>query len=107
MNKVYKMINRKLILKFIFALGVWSFLLLGLFKLHETHVIELETPSGQFNGRLLLQKDNRYVEATSTTTDRFIPADVLIDNRQGMFNSFFLFLKNKSLSYLCTYLEIH
>lgn len=88
------MINRKLILKFIFALGIWSFLLLGLFKLHETHVIELEQPAGQLNVRLLLQKDNRYIDATSTTTDRIIPADVLIDNRQGMFNSLLFFKFN-------------
>lgn len=75
--------NSKTILKFFFALGVWSFVVIGLFKLHGQHVILQEHPQAPMNGRLLLQKEIRYFEATSTTTDRILPHDVLIDNRQG------------------------
>ncbi|XP_059607716.1 uncharacterized protein LOC132255627 [Phlebotomus argentipes] len=79
MNKVW---SSRMIMKFLFALGVWSFLLLGLLKLHSNRVIlEEDIQSGINNGRLLLQKDGRYQEATSTTTEKFLPLDVLIDNR--------------------------
>lgn len=70
-----------MIIKFLFALGVWSFLLLGLLKLHSNRVILEENIQSGINGRLLLQKDGRYQEATSTTTEKFLPLDVLIDNR--------------------------
>lgn len=74
--------NSKTILKFFFALGVWSFLVIGLFRIHGQNVLlSQEHPSAPLSGRLLLQKENRYFEATSTTTDRI--DDVLIDNRQG------------------------
>lgn len=79
------MLNRKFILKILFALGIWSFVLLGLYKIHDYQVVEFEhLPKIAKNGRLLLQKDNRYVEATSTTTDQqILPNDVLTDNRQS------------------------
>lgn len=79
------MLNQKFILKILFALGIWSFVLLGLYKIHDYQVVEFERlPNIAKNGRLLLQKDNKYGEATSTTTDQqILPADVLIDNRQG------------------------
>lgn len=73
--------NSKTILKFFFALGVWSFLVIGLFRIHGQNVLLQEHPPAPLSGRLLLQKENRYFEATSTTTDRI--DDVLIDNRQG------------------------
>lgn len=78
-----RMPNSKTILKFIFGLGVWSFVVLGLFKLHGQHIILTNHPQAPLSGRLLLQKDSRYFEATSTTTDRIPPLDVLIDSRQG------------------------
>lgn len=76
--------NSKTILKFFFALGVWSFLVIGLFRIHGQNVLMHEHQQAPLNGRLLLQKENRYYEATSTTTDRI--DDVLIDNRQGKVN---------------------
>lgn len=76
--------NSKSILKVIFALGVWSFLVIGLVKLHGNNVMLEEYPQAPLSGRLLLQKDNRFnFEATSTTTDRILPHDVLVDSRQG------------------------
>lgn len=75
--------NAKTILKVLIALSAWSFLILGLFKLHGQHEQQHSFTAGQLSGRFLLQKDSRYnVEATSTTTDR-IPYDVLVDNRAG------------------------
>lgn len=75
--------SSKTILKFFFGLGVWSFVVIGLFKLHGQNVILQDHPQVPVSGRLLLQKENRYFEGTSTTTDRILPHDVLIDNRQG------------------------
>lgn len=76
--------NSKSILKLIFALGVWSFVVIGLFKLHGNNVILEESHQVPLSGRLLLQKDMRFnFEATSTTTDRILPHDVLVDSRQG------------------------
>lgn len=76
--------NSKSILKVLFALGVWSFLVIGLVKLHGNNVMLEEYPQAPLSGRLLLQKDNRFnFEATSTTTDRILPHDVLVDSRQG------------------------
>lgn len=67
-----------------FALGVWSLVVIGLVKLHGNNVMLEEYPQGAMSGRLLLQKDNRFnFEATSTTTDRVLPHDVLVDSRQG------------------------
>lgn len=80
------MFNSKTLLKFLFALGVWSLLLIGVVKIQSNHVVLEEYPHGPLNGRLLLQKDNKYsFEATSTTTDRILPSDVLVDNRQSKY----------------------
>lgn len=79
--------NSKTILKFMCALGVWSFILIGLFKLQGHHVVLQDHELISLSGRLLLQKENRYVEATSTTTDHIPQADVLIDNRQGEYRA--------------------
>lgn len=79
----------KLVFKFIFGLGVWSFLVLGLIKINNdqispTQVIE-QMP---INGRLLLQKENKWtIEGTPKTTERFMQMltaeDVLVDSRNG------------------------
>lgn len=78
-------INAKVILKFVCLMGVWSTVLIGLMKLHTNHGIaqlDEEGPGGVKSGRLLLQKETRFFqEATSTTTEKFMPLDVLIDNR--------------------------
>lgn len=77
-------INGKVILKFMCLLGVWSMVLIGLFKLHTNHIILQEEHSSLINGgggRGLLQKEVRFPDATSTTTEKFMPNDVLIDNR--------------------------
>lgn len=76
--------NSKSILKVIFALSVWSFVVIGLVKLHNNNVIIEDYAQGQLNGRLLLQKESRFnFDGTSTTTDRILPPEVLVDNRQG------------------------
>lgn len=76
--------NVKYTLKVMLALSVWSFVMLGLFKLHGRGDARSGGAFGasQLSGRFLLQKDSRYgsMEPTSTTTDR-IPYDVLVDNR--------------------------
>lgn len=77
--------NSKSILKILFALGVWSFVVIGLVKIHSNNMV-LDDYQSQMpmNGRLLLQKDMKFnFEATSTTTERILPLDVLIDSRQG------------------------
>lgn len=76
--------NVKTTLKVMIALCAWSFLILGLFKLHGQNEQHHAYGGGQLSsGRFLLQKDSRYnIDATSTTTDR-IPYDVLVDNRAG------------------------
>lgn len=78
-------INAKVILKFVCLMGVWSTVLIGLMKLHTNHgtaQMDEEGPGGVKSGRLLLQKETRFFqEATSTTTEKFMPLDVLIDNR--------------------------
>lgn len=82
--KAAKMPNSKSILKILFALGVWSFVVIGLFKIHSNNIILEDYPQAPMNGRLLLQKDLKFnFEATSTTTDRILPVDVLVDSRQG------------------------
>lgn len=66
-------------------MGVWSFVVIGLVKIHSNNMV-LDDYQSQMpmNGRLLLQKDMKFnFEATSTTTDRILPLDVLIDSRQG------------------------
>lgn len=96
----------KLVFKFIFALGVWSFLVLGLVKLNNDQFTPQAMPmaggggggasgsggaSGQpINGRLLLQKENKWtMEGTPKTTERFMQMitaeEVLVDNRSGKF----------------------
>lgn len=79
-TSLFNMPNTKTILKALIALSAWSFLILGLFKLHGQHEQQHSFTAGQLSGRFLLQKDARYnIEATSTTTDR-IP---IVDNRAG------------------------
>lgn len=86
----------RVVFKFIFGLGIWSFLVLGFFKLNGDPVMPHQFQQSPINGRLLLNKDNRWTgnEATSTTTDRYLsPAglagamagvdEVLVDNRAG------------------------
>lgn len=78
-------INAKVILKFLCLMGLWSTVLIGLMKLHTNHVntqMDDSGPGGIKSGRLLLQKETRFFqEATSTTTEKYLPLDVLIDNR--------------------------
>lgn len=86
----------KLVFKFIFALGVWSFLVLGLVKLNNDQFTPQMVQQMQqqqqlhqpINGRLLLQKENKWtMEGTPKTTERFMQMitaeDVLVDNRSG------------------------
>jgi hypothetical protein len=79
----------RVVFKFLFALSVWSFLLLGLFKLHGDSVQRHDHgKQAPINGRLLLQKDNKWsADQTSTTAERLVSAmsvdDVLVDNRVG------------------------
>lgn len=82
----------KLVFKFIFGLGVWSFLMLGLVKLNSDQVSRQQQQVIQemqpISGRLLLQKENRWAfEGTPKTTERFMQLltaeDVLVDNRNG------------------------
>lgn len=88
-----KMPNSKSILKILFALGVWSFVVIGLFKIHSNNIVLEDYPQAPMSGRLLLQKDSKFnFEATSTTTDRVLPLDVLIDSRQGKKNSIYSLL---------------
>lgn len=71
------------ILKFIFVLGIWSFLVLGLLKLNDRNATFSDHfPITSMSRRFLLQRDNHYFEATSTTSDGTLD-DVLVDNRQG------------------------
>ncbi|XP_055611812.1 uncharacterized protein LOC129758338 [Uranotaenia lowii] len=79
----------RIVFKFIFGLGIWSFLVLGFFKLNGDSVAQHQFQQAPINGRLLLNKDNRWTgnEATSTTTDRYASPmgagvdEVLVDNR--------------------------
>ncbi|KAL1398749.1 hypothetical protein pipiens_008719 [Culex pipiens pipiens] len=81
----------RVVFKFIFGLGIWSFLVLGFFKLNGDQVTPHQFQQTPINGRLLLNKDNRWTgnEATSTTTDRYASPvgagvdEVLVDNRAG------------------------
>lgn len=76
--------NSKSILKILFALGVWSFVVIGLVKIHTNNIVLEDYPAAPMSGRLLLQKESKFnMEATSTTTDRILPLDVLVDSRQG------------------------
>lgn len=48
------------------------------------NIVPQEYVSVPLSGRILLQKDMlRYAETTSTTTDRFDPSEILVDNRTG------------------------
>lgn len=83
-------INAKVILKFLCLMGVWSTVLIGLMKLHTNHVItQMDDGAAggvKSSGRLLLQKETRFFpDATSTTTEKYLPLDVLIDNRTREF----------------------
>lgn len=73
----------KTILKFIFVLGIWSFFVLGLLKLNDRNTKLSEHFQTPMSRRFLLQRENRYFEATSTTPDGTLLDDVLVDNRQG------------------------
>lgn len=74
------------ILKILFTLCVWSFVIIGVFKMQGTNIVPQEYSSMPLSGRILLQKDMlRYVETTSTTTDRFDPSEILVDNRTGKY----------------------
>lgn len=78
--------NSKSILKILFALGVWSFVVIGLFKIHSNNIVLEDYQQAPMSGRLLLQKESKFnLEATSTTTDRILPLDVLVDSRQGSY----------------------
>lgn len=85
------MAHSKVILKILFSLCVWSFVIIGLFKMHGTnlvpqdyHQVPQEYQQLPLNSRSLLQKDMlRYAETTSTTTDHFDPSEILVDNRTG------------------------
>ncbi|KAH8289253.1 uncharacterized protein [Drosophila kikkawai] len=78
------MAHSKVILKILFSLCVWSFVIIGLFKMHGTNLVPQEYQQVPLNGRILLQKDMRYAETTSTTTDHFDPSEILVDNRTAM-----------------------
>lgn len=88
----FNMDNSKTILKFIFILGIWSFLVLGLLKLNDRNVAFSEHFQNPMSRRFLLQRENRYFEATSTTPDGMVLDDVLVDNRQGNFKYKITFL---------------
>ena len=78
------MSSSKIILKILFTLCVWSFVMLGLFKIHDGQMVSQEYVSVPINGRIILQKENKYgIDLTSTTTDRFDPYEILVDNRTG------------------------
>jgi hypothetical protein len=90
---------QKKLIKFVFILCVWSFLLIGLIKINNDNIdisSSIATSHSYLkkiplNGRALLQKDKwNNVEQTSTTIAperlmSFIQADidVLVDNRTG------------------------
>lgn len=76
----------KTILKFIFVLCIWSFLVLGILKLNYQNVILSEHFQTPMSRRFLLQKENRYFDGTSTTPDGTVLDDVLVDNRQGNYS---------------------
>lgn len=73
----------RFILKTLFCLSIWSCILLGLFKFHNINVIHegAQNKASPMNGRNLLTKENKITILTSTISDRFEAADVLIDNR--------------------------
>lgn len=77
------MAQMRFILKSLFCLSIWSCILLGLFKFHNINVIPegAQSKSSAINGRNLLTKENRITILTSTISDRFETADVLVDNR--------------------------
>lgn len=93
--------NSKSILKILFGLGVWSFVVIGLFKIRSSNIVLDDYQQAPMSGRLLLQKESKFnFEATSTTTDRVLPLDVLIDSRQGKycrFNFVFFFLLTSNM----------
>lgn len=70
----FRMINSTRILKIIFAIGIWLFIIISLLKLHGHSTIIRE-----------------YFVANSTTTDSHFTPDVLIDSRTGNCVSFSAF----------------
>lgn len=90
------MARTKVILKILFTLCVWSFVIIGVFKMHGTNIVPQEYAAVPMSGRILLQNDMlRYAETTSTTTDRFDPSEILVDNRTGKRGTFQIKNKNK------------
>lgn len=78
------MARTNVILKILFTLCVWSFVIIGVFKMQGTNIVPQEYASMPLSGRILLQKDMlRFAETTSTTTDKFDPSEILVDNRTG------------------------
>lgn len=80
----------KLVFKFIFALGVWSFLVLGLIKINNDQILPQQVIQEMpINSRLLLQKESKWTaaEGTPKTTERFMQMltaeEVLVDSRNG------------------------
>ncbi|KAJ6639872.1 hypothetical protein Bhyg_12619 [Pseudolycoriella hygida] len=72
----------KIILRCIFVLGIWSFFIMLKFNDKSNTLSEhFQTPMVR---RYLLQRQNRYIEPTSTTSDGASSDDVLVDNRQGI-----------------------
>lgn len=51
--------------------------------MHGTNIVTQEYAAAPLSGRILLQKDMLRYETTSTTTDRFDPSEILVDNRTG------------------------
>ena len=99
--------------KFIFGLGIWSFLMLGFFKLNGDPVTIRQFQQMPINGRLLLEKQSRWTmgEATSTTTDRYTSLasgdEVLVDNRAGKWNdSDLACLVRKNDLTTCNYVDL-
>lgn len=77
------MAQLRFILKSLFCLSIWSCLLLGIFKFHNINVIPegIHSKSSPINGRNLLTKESKSPILTSTISDRFETAEVLVDNR--------------------------
>ncbi|XP_055380469.1 uncharacterized protein LOC129611370 [Condylostylus longicornis] len=79
--------NSKIIIKILFSLSIWSIVLIGILKFHGTGIVSQDYIQSPINGRILLQKNVKFYpngDPTSTTTDRFDPSEILIDNRSNM-----------------------
>lgn len=96
--------SSKTLIKFVFVLIIWSFLIIGLIKLHnQSEFVQNHTNAPIISKWQLLQKENIFAEATlttahhlqpleesssteasSNTADHLLPLDVLIDDREGI-----------------------